>query len=66
MDLKLSLKEFDKSFKLKTTATTRKWNPTRFTASNRTGRTIEIVVAVPILWSFNAAALQPIFLYPVN
>lgn len=44
----------------------RKGHTTRLTTPHCMWRTIEVVVAVPILWAFNATALQPIFLDPIN
>lgn len=44
----------------------REWDTARFPAANGQWRAIEVVVVVPVIWAINSAALQPVFLNPVD
>ncbi len=48
------------------TFATRKGHSTCFPTAYRTRRTIEIIITIPVFWTFNAATLKPVFLYPID
>lgn len=51
---------------LRTSAAAGEWHSARLPAANSDRRAIEVVVAVPVLGTINAATLQPILLDPIN